>query len=115
MSRYYAGDFDQTDEVQHEQTSQDCSGMALAIGARCRLHRRRKTQTAAGAHRARRAPPFVHAFDKIAKRGPAIKEFKLVIEEKKVVIDDKGTTFQAMTYNGSMPLPAVGGPSGRLC
>lgn len=53
------------------------------------------------------APPFVHAFDQIAKRGPAIKEFKLTIEEKKMVIDDKGTTFQAMTYNGSMPGPLM--------
>lgn len=53
------------------------------------------------------APPFVHAFDQVAKRGPSIKEFKLVIEEKKIVIDDKGTTFQAMTYNGSMPGPLM--------
>lgn len=53
------------------------------------------------------APPFVHAFDQVAKRGPAIKEFKLVIEEKKIVIDEQGTTFQAMTYNGSMPGPLM--------
>lgn len=53
------------------------------------------------------APPFVHAFDQVAKRGPAVKEFKLTIEEKKMVIDDKGTTFQAMTYNGSMPGPLM--------
>ena len=31
------------------------------------------------------------------------------IEEKKIVIDDEGTKFQAMTFNGSMPGPADGG------
>ncbi len=82
------------------------AGLALAIGAMAqaapaqelKLPRERVELV---------APPFVHAFDKVAKRGPAIKEFKLVIEEKKVVIDDKGTTFQAMTYNGSMPGPLM--------
>ena len=34
-------------------------------------------------------------------------EFKLVIEEKKVVIDNEGTTMQAMTFNGSMPGPTL--------
>ena len=34
-------------------------------------------------------------------------EFTLVIEEKKVVIDEQGTTFQAMTFNGSMPGPLM--------
>lgn len=53
------------------------------------------------------APPFVHAFDQITKRGPAIKEFRLMISEKKMVIDEQGTTLQAMTYNGSMPGPLM--------
>ena len=30
-----------------------------------------------------------------------------MIEEKKIVIDDEGTTFQAMTFNGSMPGPLM--------
>src|SRR6185369_2193831 len=53
------------------------------------------------------APPFVHAHEQATKAGPTIIEFKLVIEEKKVVIDSQGTTFQAMTLNGSMPGPLM--------
>ncbi len=53
------------------------------------------------------APPFVHAHEQATKQGPKIMEFKLVVEEKKVVIDDQGTTFQAMTFNGSMPGPLM--------
>src|SRR5499426_4344639 len=53
------------------------------------------------------APPFVHAHEQATKQGPKIMEFKLTVEEKKVVIDDKGTTFQAMTFNGSMPGPLM--------
>jgi nitrite reductase (NO-forming) len=53
------------------------------------------------------APPFVHAHEQATRQGPKIMEFTLTIEEKKVVIDDQGTTFQAMTFNGSMPGPLM--------
>src|SRR5262247_4558865 len=53
------------------------------------------------------APPFVHAHEQATKQGPKIMEFTLTIEEKKVVIDEKGTTFQAMTFNGTMPGPLM--------
>src|SRR4051812_29386679 len=53
------------------------------------------------------APPSVHAHEQATRQGPKIVEFKLTIEEKKVVIDEKGTTFQAMTFNGSMPGPLM--------
>lgn len=53
------------------------------------------------------APPFVHAHEQATKQTPKIMEFRLVIEEKQVVIDDQGTTFQAMTFNGSMPGPMM--------
>src|SRR5450432_3208555 len=53
------------------------------------------------------APPFVHAHEQATKTGPKIIEFTLPIEEKKVVIDNEGTTFQAMTFNGSMPGPLM--------
>ena len=53
------------------------------------------------------APPFVHAHEQATKAGPKIIEFKLTIEEKEVVIDDAGTKFQAMTFNGSMPGPMM--------
>src|SRR5947209_2304618 len=52
-------------------------------------------------------PPLVHAHEQATKQGPKIMEFKLVIEEKKVVIDEQGTTFHAMTFNGSMPGPLM--------
>jgi nitrite reductase (NO-forming) len=34
-------------------------------------------------------------------------EFTMTIEEKTVVVDDEGTTFQAMTFDGSMPGPTM--------
>jgi nitrite reductase (NO-forming) len=53
------------------------------------------------------APPFVHPHEQATKAGPKIMEFTLRIEEKKVVIDAEGTTFHAMTFNGSMPGPLM--------
>ena len=52
-------------------------------------------------------PPFVHAHEQIATGGPEVVEFTLTIEEKQIVIDDYGTTVQAMTYNGSVPGPLM--------
>jgi nitrite reductase (NO-forming) len=53
------------------------------------------------------APPFVHPHEQATKEGPKIMEFRLVIQEKKMVIDEKGTTLQAMTFNGSVPGPLM--------
>lgn len=53
------------------------------------------------------APPLVHAHQQKATSGPKVVQFTMVIEEKKIVIDDKGTTMQAMTFNGSMPGPTM--------
>lgn len=53
------------------------------------------------------APPMVHAHEQIAKGGPKIVEFRMVIEEKEMVIDGDGTTMWAMTFNGSMPGPTM--------
>jgi len=53
------------------------------------------------------APPFVHPHEQVTKEGPKIIEFKLTIREKEVVIDDAGTKFHAMTFNGSMPAPMM--------
>jgi nitrite reductase (NO-forming) len=53
------------------------------------------------------APPLVHAHEQATKEGPKIVEFKLIIQEKEIVIDDAGTKFQAMTFNGSMPGPMM--------
>jgi nitrite reductase (NO-forming) len=52
-------------------------------------------------------PPFVHAHEQATREPAKIVEFKLVVEEKPVVIDDQGTTLQAMTFNGSIPGPMM--------
>ena len=53
------------------------------------------------------APPFVHPHEQATKQLPKILEFRMIIEEKKVVIDEQGTTFHAMTFNGTMPGPLM--------
>ncbi|MCC6921171.1 MAG: nitrite reductase, copper-containing [Alphaproteobacteria bacterium] len=53
------------------------------------------------------APPFVHPHEQATKAKPKVIEFHMPIIEKKVVVDDEGTTFQAMTFNGSMPGPTM--------
>ena len=53
------------------------------------------------------APPAVHPHEQATKAGPKIVEFKLTIQEKEVVIDDAGTKFHAMTFDGSMPGPMM--------
>jgi FtsP/CotA-like multicopper oxidase with cupredoxin domain len=53
------------------------------------------------------APPFVHPHEQATKEGPKIIEFKLTIKEEEGVIDEAGTKFQAMTFNGSMPGPLM--------
>jgi nitrite reductase (NO-forming) len=53
------------------------------------------------------APPMVHAHAQAVDSAPRIIEFRMTIQEKKIVIDDKGTTMQAMTFDGSMPGPTM--------
>ncbi len=52
-------------------------------------------------------PPNVMKHDQIAKGGPKIVEFRMTVTEKQIVIDDEGTTFQALTFDGSMPGPTL--------
>ncbi len=52
-------------------------------------------------------PPFVHPHEQVASGGPKIVEFQLVVKEQPMVIDEDGTTMQAMTYNGSIPAPMM--------
>jgi nitrite reductase (NO-forming) len=52
-------------------------------------------------------PPFVHRHEQATKAGATIMQFRMTIEEKKLVIDDEGTTLQAMTFNGSIPGPLM--------
>src|SRR5689334_20879074 len=53
------------------------------------------------------APPFVHPHEQATRATPKIIEFRLVIQEKEIVIDDQGTKLQAMTFNGSIPGPMM--------
>lgn len=51
--------------------------------------------------------PFVHPHDQVAKGGPKIIEFTLMVKEKPLVIDEEGTTIQGMTYDGAVPGPMM--------
>src|SRR5690349_14546179 len=53
------------------------------------------------------APPFVHPHEQATKQGPRILEFRLVIRENEIVIDNQGTKLHAMTFNGSIPGPLM--------
>lgn len=53
------------------------------------------------------APPFVHPHEQVAAGGPKVAEFTMTIQEKEIVIDEEGTTFQAMTFDGSVPGPMM--------
>ena len=53
------------------------------------------------------APPFLPEHSQVAKGGPRVIEVTLVIEEKKLIIDDEDTEVWALTYNGSVPGPMI--------
>ncbi len=53
------------------------------------------------------APPQVMDHDQVAVGEPKVVQFTMVLEEKEIVVDDEGTTFQAMTFNGTMPGPTM--------
>lgn len=52
-------------------------------------------------------PPFVHAHEQVATTGPRIVEFEMVIEEKKIQLDDDGAETFAFTFNGTVPGPLM--------
>jgi nitrite reductase (NO-forming) len=53
------------------------------------------------------APPQVHVHEQAVSGPPKVVQFRMNVEEKKMVVDDQGTTLQAMTFNGSMPGPTL--------
>ncbi len=53
------------------------------------------------------APPFVPEHEQATTRGPVIVEVEFVVHEKKIQIDDDGTTTWAFAYNGTVPGPLV--------
>lgn len=52
-------------------------------------------------------PPAVMAHQQATTEAPKTVAFTLTVEEKEVVVDEAGTTMQAMTFNGSMPGPTM--------
>lgn len=52
-------------------------------------------------------PPFLPKHSQAAKGDPVIVEVRLVVEEKKLVIDPAGTTVNALTFQGSVPAPII--------
>jgi nitrite reductase (NO-forming) len=53
------------------------------------------------------APPLIHPHEQATKVGPRVVQFKMVIQEKELVIDNDGTKIHAMTFNGSIPGPMM--------
>lgn len=53
------------------------------------------------------APPQVHAHTQQAPGQPRIVEFRMVIEEKELAVDNQGAYIHAMTFNGSVPGPLM--------
>jgi len=52
-------------------------------------------------------PPFVPKHEQAVKGSPKIVKVRLVISEKLITIDNRGTKIWAMTYNGSVPGPLI--------
>jgi nitrite reductase (NO-forming) len=52
-------------------------------------------------------PPLLPKHSQIAKGGPKIVEVELVVREREMVIDQLGTTIQALTFMGSVPAPII--------
>lgn len=52
-------------------------------------------------------PPFLPKHEQKVTGPARVIEVRLVIEEKKMIIDDKGTEVWAFTYNGSVPGPLI--------
>jgi len=52
------------------------------------------------------APPFLPKHRQVAKGDPKIVHVRLVIEEKVMEVED-GVSFQAMTFNGTIPGPII--------
>ena len=52
-------------------------------------------------------PPLVPEHSQKAEGGPKIVEVRLEVGERKLVIDNEGTTINAMTFMGSVPGPLI--------
>ncbi len=52
-------------------------------------------------------PPFLPKHSIVAEGAPKIVEVRLVVEERKLVIDNAGTEINALTFQGSVPAPII--------
>jgi nitrite reductase (NO-forming) len=52
-------------------------------------------------------PPLLPKHSLVASGAPKIVEVRLVVEERKMVIDNVGTTINALTFQGSVPAPII--------
>jgi len=53
------------------------------------------------------APPFLPEHTNAAVGGPKIVEVLLDVDERQIVIDNEGTTVNALTFNGTVPGPII--------
>jgi nitrite reductase (NO-forming) len=84
--------------------------LAIAIGLSAQVARADKPSKAGGLKRVTQElvqPPGVPEHDQVAKGGPKIVEVRLVVLEQRMVIDELGTTVNALTFQGSVPAPLI--------
>ena len=84
--------------------------LAFAIGLSAQVAQADKPSKAAGLKRVTQKlvkPPGLPEHDQVAKGGPKIVEVRLVVIEQKMVIDGRGTTVNALTFQGSVPAPLI--------
>ncbi len=53
------------------------------------------------------APPLLPQHEQATTAGPKVVVVELTVQEKKWVLDNDGTEIMALTYNGSIPAPAM--------
>jgi nitrite reductase (NO-forming) len=85
-------------------------GLALALALGALPAQADKPSKAEGLKRVKQElvkPPFLPKHSQVAQGDPKIVEVRLVIEEKKIVIDPVGTRVNALTFQGSVPAPII--------
>jgi nitrite reductase (NO-forming) len=84
--------------------------LAVAIGLCTWTARADLPSKAAGLKRVKQVlvkPPLVPKHSQKAEGGPKIVEVRLEVVERKMVIDNDGTTVNALTFEGSVPAPLI--------
>jgi len=84
--------------------------LAIAFCLGANLAQADKPSKAKGLKRVKQVlvkPPLVPEHSQKAKGKPRIVEVRLVVVERKMVIDPEGTTVNALTFQGSVPAPLI--------